>query len=101
MPEEYKHCMNPWKKDCQNTDVAVFIQYEGQSLPICSSCWDNLGESNRQWSSDGKPNKNTQLSDEQRKAISDRMKLYRLQHPEITEKLRNSLKEYNKNNGGK
>jgi len=48
-------CMNPWKPKCQNTDIALDIQYKGRRLPICNSCWENdispLKGDGRQWSS--------------------------------------------------
>lgn len=94
---QHEICRNPWKKDCKNADIATDILYEGQTLPICRKCWDEVGDSSRQWSSDGKLGGKTQLSEEQRKAISDRMKLYRSQHPELKETLQASLKKWREN----
>jgi len=93
-------CRNHWKKGCKNTDIATDILYEGQILPICRKCWDEVGDSDRQWASDGKLNGKTQLGEEQRKAISDRMKLYRSQHPELKETLRDSLRKWRENKNG-
>jgi len=43
-------CNNPWKK-CQNDDVAVVIKIGSNELNICRKCWDEIGNSNRQWTS--------------------------------------------------
>jgi len=43
------HCMNPWKKDCRNTDIELSIYYNGELLPICSECWREICEKNIEW----------------------------------------------------
>jgi len=43
-------CQNPWKrKPCENTDIAVYIQYNGRILPICMECWKRIAKSKREW----------------------------------------------------
>jgi len=45
------HCMNPWNKNCTNTDIEVTIYYKGELLPICKECWKEISEKDIEWSS--------------------------------------------------
>jgi len=47
-----ERCLNPWNGECRNTDIALFIYYEGQKLPICRSCWVEIASTNIEWSYD-------------------------------------------------
>jgi len=49
-PETPVHetCGNPWRK-CEGTDIAVLIVVNGETLPVCSSCWNEIADSNREW----------------------------------------------------
>jgi len=42
-------CRNPWKKNCSNTDIEVFIYYGEEYIPICSDCWRKLAEKDLSW----------------------------------------------------
>ena len=43
-------CTNPWKEECANTDIEVYIiQKEENKLPICHECWTSIAESNHEW----------------------------------------------------
>ena len=41
-------CLNPWRK-CDHTDIAVSIVVKGQTLPICSRCWSEIADSDKEW----------------------------------------------------
>jgi len=45
------HCRNPWKSECKNTDIELSIYYNGEFLPICHRCWQEISEKNLEWSS--------------------------------------------------
>jgi len=42
-------CKNPWKENCGNTKVKLYIRYNGKLIPICDSCWLEIIKSNREW----------------------------------------------------
>jgi len=43
-------CRNPWKrKRCNSIDIAVYIRYRGELLPICRTCWCRIAKLNREW----------------------------------------------------
>lgn len=44
------HCRNPWNGDCRNTDIELSIYYDGEFLPICRSCWQEISKRNLEWS---------------------------------------------------
>lgn len=44
-------CMNPWKPNCENTDINLSIYYEEHKKPICHQCWDEIAKRNIEWSS--------------------------------------------------
>jgi len=43
------HCMNPWNKDCRNTDIEVYIYHNNERIPICHACWDELADKDITW----------------------------------------------------
>lgn len=48
-----EHCLNPFsEKPCHNTDIAVYIYYQGSIYPICYKCWNKIGKSSLEWSMD-------------------------------------------------
>ena len=49
MTTEKETCKNPWKENCNNTDIELYIQYKGEKLPICRECWTDLAESDYEW----------------------------------------------------
>jgi len=44
------HCRNPWNGDCRNTDIELSIYYDGEFLPICHKCWQEISNRNLEWS---------------------------------------------------
>ena len=49
LKREVETCMNPWNGHCQNSDIAVYIYYNGRILPICSECWIEIAQKNIEW----------------------------------------------------
>ena len=43
-------CRNPWNGDCRNTDIELSIYYDGEFLPICRNCWQEISNRNLEWS---------------------------------------------------
>lgn len=44
------HCMNPWKPNCERTDIELSIYYNGRFVPICRECWKEISEKDMEWS---------------------------------------------------
>jgi len=44
-------CRNPWKTRCSSTNIELSIYYDGEFLPICRRCWQEISERNLEWSS--------------------------------------------------
>jgi len=44
-----EHCKNPWKNDCKNGNIKLYIQFKGEKLPICKRCWNHLADSELNW----------------------------------------------------
>jgi hypothetical protein len=44
-----EHCKNPWNKECNNTDVEVYIFFKGEKRPICRLCWGKISEKEVEW----------------------------------------------------
>jgi len=42
-------CLNPWNHGCKNTDIAVAIRVNGEVLPICFKCWNEIADSDKEW----------------------------------------------------
>jgi len=49
---ETEVCMNPWNGKCTNTDVALYIIYKNERLPICHKCWKDISSQNIEWTYD-------------------------------------------------
>jgi hypothetical protein len=43
------HCMNPFKSECQRTDISLSIYFKGEMTPICHKCWEDLSQKNFEW----------------------------------------------------
>jgi hypothetical protein len=43
-------CRNPWNGDCRNTNIELSIYYDGEFLPICRNCWQEISNRNLEWS---------------------------------------------------
>jgi len=46
---EKERCMNPWNGRCTSTDIALYIMYKGERLPICLRCWRSISAKNIEW----------------------------------------------------
>jgi len=44
-----ERCRNPWNGKCENTDIVLYIFYEGRKLPICRFCWNKIAERDFEW----------------------------------------------------
>ncbi|RJS75949.1 hypothetical protein CW712_02960 [Candidatus Bathyarchaeota archaeon] len=42
-------CMNPWNGKCSNTDIALYIVFKGNRLPICRKCWEEISSKDIEW----------------------------------------------------
>jgi hypothetical protein len=53
-PENFfrESCMNPWNGKCMETDVALYIIYRGERLPICRKCWGTISSTDIEWDYD-------------------------------------------------
>jgi len=56
-PTEPQHvgketCMNPWNGRCGSTDIALYIMYKGDRLPICRECWEAISSKDVEWKYD-------------------------------------------------
>jgi len=51
MRNNTERCSNPFSsvKKCKNTDIAVYIYYNGSIHPICYKCWKEIAKSNLEW----------------------------------------------------
>ena len=48
-----EHCRNPWKPNCTNEDIKLYIQIKSENLPICKDCWNKqLAEGSQEWGPD-------------------------------------------------
>jgi hypothetical protein len=50
MDSSVLHCMNPWKPNCERTDIELSIYYNGRFIPICRECWKEISEKDMEWS---------------------------------------------------
>lgn len=46
---EVEHCRNPWNSDCRNTEIALYIVYKGERIPLCWKCWKMIANKNIEW----------------------------------------------------
>ncbi|MCW3985476.1 MAG: hypothetical protein NWE91_03575 [Candidatus Bathyarchaeota archaeon] len=51
MSRPVEKCQNPWKNECRNTDIEVYILHEDQQLPICTHCWRRIADESNEWRS--------------------------------------------------
>lgn len=51
--QKAERCRNPWNGTCGSTDIAVYIQYRGERLPLCERCWAEISEKDIEWGSEG------------------------------------------------
>ena len=43
-------CLNPWNSECLNKDIALYLSYKDERLPICHYCWNKISLNNKSWS---------------------------------------------------
>ena len=46
---EMERCLNPWNGDCKSTDIAIYIMYKGNKIPLCWKCWRKISKKNLEW----------------------------------------------------
>jgi hypothetical protein len=44
-----ERCRNPWNGRCENTDIQLYIYYDGERLPICGKCWSQICDGDFEW----------------------------------------------------
>jgi hypothetical protein len=44
-----ENCANPWNGECRSTDIVLYILFEGDNLPICRDCWNEIAETDIEW----------------------------------------------------
>ncbi|RLI13032.1 hypothetical protein DRO35_01420 [Candidatus Bathyarchaeota archaeon] len=49
VPDAAERCMNPWNKKCSNTDIVLYIMFNGKRLPICHKCWEEISSKDIEW----------------------------------------------------
>jgi hypothetical protein len=49
MARALERCRNPWDGKCRNADIAIYISYKGEELPICSRCWRRIASMDVEW----------------------------------------------------
>ncbi len=49
MARPIEKCQNPWKSECGNTNIEVYILHKKQQLPICTNCWRRIAEEDYEW----------------------------------------------------
>ena len=55
---EKEECKNPWKTECKNTDIEVYIIGKDEKrLPICKECWTEIAKSDHEWGEEDKEEK--------------------------------------------
>jgi hypothetical protein len=42
-------CSNPWNRACGNSDIVVYIRYQGEQRSICRSCWRDIAKKGVEW----------------------------------------------------
>jgi len=45
----HESCQNPWNGTCGNTEIVLYIYYEGERLPICRECWKGIADHDLEW----------------------------------------------------
>ncbi len=44
-----EHCKNPWIDNCACENIKLYIQMNGENLPICNQCWSKIAEQEADW----------------------------------------------------
>ncbi len=47
-----ERCKNPWDGRCGRDDIALYIFYNGERVPICRRCWSRIANRNIEWGED-------------------------------------------------
>jgi len=42
-------CRNPWNGACSNTDIALYIYHQGEKIPVCRKCWEEIASTDVEW----------------------------------------------------
>ena len=46
---EMERCLNPWNGGCESTDIAIYIMYKGNKIPLCWKCWRKISRKDFEW----------------------------------------------------
>jgi hypothetical protein len=44
-----EHCKNPWKDECKNNEIELYILFRGEKRPICKRCWSKMADKDQEW----------------------------------------------------
>jgi hypothetical protein len=44
-----EHCKNPLKNNCNSENIKLYIQKNGENLPICQQCWIKIADQEQEW----------------------------------------------------
>ncbi|MBS7607135.1 MAG: hypothetical protein QW502_00830 [Candidatus Bathyarchaeia archaeon] len=44
-----ERCQNPWNSECESNNIAVYIVYRGERIPLCWRCWREVSRKNVAW----------------------------------------------------
>jgi hypothetical protein len=42
--KKMEHCKNPLKDECRSENIKLYIQKNGENLPICQQCWIKIAD---------------------------------------------------------
>ncbi|MEM2341547.1 MAG: hypothetical protein QXX94_02850 [Candidatus Bathyarchaeia archaeon] len=46
---EVERCLNPWNGGCRSANIALYIVYRGERIPLCWKCWREISRKNLVW----------------------------------------------------
>ncbi|MCL2869120.1 MAG: hypothetical protein FWF27_06790 [Candidatus Bathyarchaeota archaeon] len=49
MEHNIEHCQNPWKDTCHQEQIKLYIQINGEIIPICEHCWSKIADQDTEW----------------------------------------------------
>ncbi|MCL2135150.1 MAG: hypothetical protein FWH37_06310 [Candidatus Bathyarchaeota archaeon] len=49
MEHNVEQCKNPWENACNNEQIKLYIQFNGEIIPICECCWKKIADQNIEW----------------------------------------------------
>jgi hypothetical protein len=49
MENNLECCRNPWETTCNCEQIKLYIQFNGEVVPICEHCWSKIADQNVEW----------------------------------------------------